>query len=193
MKVSRARAVRVGAALTLASLVSLPLAACGSSPGPGVAATSDGFVVTESDLDDIARDFSSVQGAQVPSRTEMVSLLVARPFVLDSLSGSGQVLSEEGVRQLVQKQVSGVSDATVQYLQVTTLQQQLDPQKIATITQAMSKANITVDPRYGTYEPGKGLVATPENWIVPQSAPASPADPGAPDPGAPEPGTAPTR
>ena len=33
----------------------------------------------------------------------------------------------------------------VQYLQVTTLQQQLDPQKIATITQAMSKANITVD------------------------------------------------
>lgn len=189
MKASRTRAARVAAGVTLALAVSLPLSACGSSPGPGVAARADGYVITESDLDNIARDFASVQGAQVPTRTEMVSLLVARPFVLQSLSGSGQVLSEAGIRQLVQKQVSGVSDATVQYLQVTTLQQQLDPAKIAAITQAMSKANITVDPRYGTYEPGKGLVATSENWIVPKNAPAVPGDPA--QPGAPEPGTTP--
>lgn len=179
MKVSRARAARVAAALTLASTVALPLAACGASPGPGVAATSDGYVITESDLDDIARDFASVQGAQAPSRTEMVSLLVARPFVLDSLSGSGQVLSEDGVRQLVQKQLSDVSDATVQYLQVTTLQQQLDPEKIAAITKEMAASNIKVDPRYGSYEPGKGLVATSENWITTQESSELP--PGHPD------------
>lgn len=177
MKVTRTRGARVAAALTLALSVSMPLAACGT--GPGVAATSDGQVVTESDLDDIARDFATVQGAQTPSRTEMVSLLVARPFIIEALDGSGQMLSEAGVRKLVEQQVSQVSDATVQYLQVAAVQQQLDPQLMSKITTAMAAGHIEVNPRYGTYEPGQGLVASQENWIAPSDSPTdAEAEPG---------------
>lgn len=171
MKPTRRRFARGAAALVMAASVALPLAACGSSPGPGVAATADGQVITESDLDDIAQDFSTVQGAQVPSRAEMVSLLVARPFIIQTLEGSGQLLSEAGVRKLVEKQVSDVSNATVRYLQVAAVQQQLDPQLIGKITTAMAAGDIQVNPRYGTYEPGQGLVATQENWILPSDSP----------------------
>ena len=178
MKASRTRAARVAAGLTLALMVSLPLAACGTGPGPGIAATSDGQVVTEQDLDDIASDFARVQGAQAPTRTEMVSLLVARPFVQEAVQGSGQMLSEAGIRQLVKGQLTQVSDATVKYLQVTALQQQLDQAAVAKITKEMASADIQVDPRYGVFEPGKGLVKTPENWILPAPGPNATPAPG---------------
>lgn len=176
MKAHRTRVARAGAALTLAVAASFTVTACGSAAGPGVAAVSDGQVIRESDLDDISADFARVQGAQAPTRTEMVSLLVARPYVLQALQGSGQLLTEDGVRELLGRELSQPSDATVRYIQAASSQQQLDQASAAKVQEAMAKGDIEVDPRYGEFDPARGIVQPQENWIVPTDpqAPTAP-------------------
>lgn len=167
MKAHRSRVARFGAALTLAVAASITLTACGTAPGPGVAAVSDGQAISESDLNDIAADFARVQGAQAPSRTEMVSLLVARPYVLQVLSGTGQSLTEDGVRQLLRRELPEVSDSTVRYIQAASSQQQLDQANAAEVQRAMANADIQIAPRYGEFDPARGIVPPQENWLVP--------------------------
>ncbi|NYE02207.1 hypothetical protein BJY21_003391 [Kineosphaera limosa] len=150
----------------------LPLSACGSMPGPGVAAVVDGQRINESDLDAIAADFAKVQGAQAPSRTEIVSVLVARPFVLEALGA--RALSEQGVKELLGRDVPEVTDPTVQFVQAISAQQQLDQQTAAVVQTEMAAANIEVSPRYGAFEPGEGVVPVQENWIVPAADGAAP-------------------
>lgn len=174
MMAHRSRAARVGAALTLALAASFTVTACGTAPGPGVAAVSGGQVIHESDLDDISADFARVQGAQTPTRAEMVSLLVARPYVLQALQGSGQLLTEDGVRELLSRELSDPSDATVRYIQAASSQQQLDQGAAAKVQQAMANGDIQVDPRYGEFDPTRGIVERQENWIVPSDPQAPP-------------------
>ena len=176
MKAHRSRVARMAAALTLAVAASFTVSACGAGPGPGVAAVTDGQVIREADLDAIAADFAKVQGAQAPSRSDMVALLVARPYVMEALSGTGQALTEEGVRQLLSSELPEASDATVRYIQAATSQQRLDQASAAQVQQAMASADIEVDPRYGEFDPNQGIVQPQENWIAPldSQAPQTP-------------------
>ncbi len=174
MKANRSRVARATAALTLAVAASLSVSACGTGAGPGVAAVTDGQVIHESDLDDIAADFSRVQGAQAPSRSEMVALLVARPYVLQSLSSKGTALTEQGVRELLGQELPDPSEATVRYIQAASSQQQLDQAAVQQIQQTMAAADIEVNPRYGEFEPGQGLVPPQENWILSATPQANP-------------------
>ncbi len=171
MTAPRSRLARLAATGALAAAATLTLGACGASPGPGVAAVSDGQVVHESDLDSIAQDFGKVPGAQAPSRTEMVSLLVARPYVMQVLGANA--ITEEGVRQLLSKELPDVSPATVRYIQAASSQQRLDQATAAKVQKAMAAGDIKVDPRYGQFDPGKGLVPATENWLVPSGASAA--------------------
>lgn len=164
MKSSRSRLVRAASALALATVATLSMSAC-SGAGPGVAAVTDGQVIHETDLDAIASDFAKVPGAQAPSRVDMVSILVARPYVMQALGGNS--ITEQGVRQLLGKELPEVSDATVRYIQGASSQQRLDQAAAARVQQAMTTADIEVDPRYGTFDPSRGLVPAAPNWLVP--------------------------
>lgn len=170
MKSSRSRVARVAAVFALATVVVLPLSACGSQ-GPGVAAVVDGQTIRESDLDDIAADFAKVQGAQAPQRADMVAMLVARPFVVDAVGG--HALTENGVRELLGREVPQPSDATVRYFQANEAQRLLDQATAQQVANRMAAADIEVSPKYGTFEPGRGLTQAPENWIAPPT-PAQP-------------------
>ena len=97
-----------------------------------------------------------------------------RGYVLQSLSSKGTALTEQGVRELLGQELPDPSEATVRYIQAASSQQQLDQAAVQQIQQTMAAADIEVNPRYGEFEPGQGLVPPQENWILSATPQANP-------------------
>lgn len=175
MNAARARIRRAGVVATLALTTTLAVAGC-SGAAPGVAAVSDGQRVTESQIDDVVADFGRVQGAQAPTRAQIASGLALRPYFLDAFKGTGKIVSEQAIQTQIATQLPNASNTTLQYLQLSNLQQGMDQATSTKLTKLVEGADIQLNPRYGEWKPGKGFEPPAENWIVssPTAAPTAP-------------------
>ena len=163
----------VAAALALPALV----AGCGTSAA-GTAAVVDGRRVTEADVQRATAEIQAFVGPQTAVRQQTVLLfLIASPDLVNAAAGIGKGVSRNDAEVQLATGIQHPSEATVTVWQASrafaairdqaALQQQ--------VTQRVEAHAITVNPRYGTFDPSK-LIFTRDrqNWIVTSSASAEP-------------------
>lgn len=160
----RARQGAIGAAATLALAVSVTGCA---GQNPTAAATVNGQVISQAEVDEIARDpaMSSV-GRQISS-SGILLMLMARPFLTEAARRNGTMVSTSEVRALLPPSRSNPSQQTLEFLQTTLIARKLPPRELTAVDEAFRSADITVNPRYGEFDPARGIVPATQNWLDP--------------------------
>ena len=114
----------------------------------------------------------------------LVSLILA-PFVIDQAEKDGKGISEDQARTAV-KEIANPSPATLEFVRTSLAANALSEQARTAVLSEVSKAKISVNPRYGTLDRKQLTLKPPApNWMKPAPASAT-ATPGAPAPGAPQ-------
>jgi hypothetical protein len=143
------------AALALAG--ALTLGACSGTTSAQTAAKVDGRVITNEQVqvatDQINTAFEGqMQQPLTPSTT--LSLLIQAPYMIEAAKKAGQPQSESAARA-----------------QLAQLQETPAPETVQLET--LRGLDVSVNPRYGEYDPAN-LAVTPDtpNWIVPSESPS---------------------
>jgi len=152
----------------------LVLTACGAVNEAGAAAVVDGRVISDSALQTVTDQLNTSPRVQtkLTPRDVLVTEIIG-PWVLDAASAAGRGVSESQARALA-PEITNPSPDTVEFLRVNAAAQQLDQSFGPDLLAKIAKAEITVNPRYGTFD-AKSFTITPriENWLKPVE-PATP-------------------
>ncbi|GAB3499911.1 YgdI/YgdR family lipoprotein [Flexivirga lutea] len=152
-----------------AMLCTLALAGCGSSGvmhDGSTALTYDGKTVTNDQLQTAAKDISAFVGGPVDPGV-VAGRLAIGPQVEKYAAQKGQSPITASQIQ-AQKPKAELSDVALKALEVDAListlanNGDLDNASLQALTK---KSNVTVNPRYGAWEKGKGMVADSDPWI----------------------------
>lgn len=164
----KARRIALAAAGALAAL---GLTACGSA---NTAAVVNGDVISEQDAQTAAQQITEAFDLQTPlTTTDAVSSLVLAPFVIDAAADSGHPVSAEAARAALSA-IDDPNEAAVTLVRANSAYQVLTNADHAAILEEISKADVQVNPRYGTFDPSQGVVPNQPNWIkAPGRAPAA--------------------
>ncbi|HET7304423.1 MAG TPA: hypothetical protein VFJ12_07715 [Segeticoccus sp.] len=166
--------VALPAALLAAGLA---LTACGTAD-PGNAAVVDGEAISTATLQEATGQLSAA-GA-TPETT--LEVLVVGHFARQAASRMGQGVSTDQAKQYLTRQlhIKDPKPATVEVIrralatQVVRQQMQQDPKVGQQFMKQLKNADITVNPRYGDYDPKTGNISQqPPNWIKTSSKSSS--------------------
>lgn len=161
-----------------ASLCTLALAGCGSSGAMhdgGTALKYDGHSVSNSQLQTAAKDISAFVGASVDPGM-VAGRLAVGPQIEKYAAQKGESPVSASTIQ-AQKPKVKLSSTAMEALQVDALisalanKGALDDKSLQALTK---KSDVTVNPRYGAWEKGKGMVEGSSPWIkaTPSAQPA---------------------
>ncbi len=160
---ARVRIAVVGVALASA----LGLSGCGEA---GVAATVNGQVITEQQAQEAAAQINEAFQLQKPLTTQdVVASLITAPFIIRAAEQSGKPQSASAARAAMPT-LNDPSQATVDLVRANAAVRTLNQQEQQQILDEIGKADLTVNPRYGTFTPERGLVNEPPNWIASSDA-----------------------
>ena len=157
--------VRTAAPAALVLGAAVLLSGCGDQQ-PGAAAVVDGRVISDTDAQQVAAQISTVPGVQqkVTPADTLVSLILA-PYVLDQAEKDGKGISESQARAAV-KEIKNPAPATLEFVRTSLAANGLSEQARAAVLAEVAKAEITVNPRYGTLDRKKLQLTPPApNWI----------------------------
>ena len=171
----------------VAGAVALVGALAGCSAKPGVAATVNGHEITTSEVSTTIADFTPLSG-QV-SASAVLNELVLEPIYLEVASKHGVAVSEDDAKAAIASAFAGkgpVPDSAgtlaIARFELTAnkISQSQDASAIATdLTAALKDASITVNPRFGTFDPAAASVTsvvtapTQPAWQVATAAPTA--------------------
>ncbi len=150
----------------------LVLGGCGGVGGAGVAARVNGHDISEATARETAQQINVAFDLQEPLTTgQAATWLVKAPFILAVADAKGQPVTEATARQSLTK--VDPSDATIEVVRANYAlyqMEQSDPTLIDTVIADLKKASITVNPRYGRFDPTSlEMVPVNPDWIVAQS------------------------
>lgn len=173
-----ARPTRRTAVVTATLLATATVVTGCGGQDPNVAASLNGQTVSESDVDDVGRDFHSLPdvGAAQLSRAQIAQLLVYQPMLVEAAQGTSVAVPEWRLREQLATQLPDASPATVRFLQASgilqnaqMLQQKGQTQRLTpaetkvltTLSQKLQSTTPTFNPRY---VPAQGENAP--NWLA---------------------------
>lgn len=178
---STGRALVAGA---LALVTGLAVASCGRT---GVAASVDGRDIT------VDRVQSAVAGLHAADKVafgqvtdaQVLSVLLFGPWAEDAASAAGKGISDDAVRQAVASsaaqngdksvRVDDLNAAALEALRANIAFSQLDDAARKDILDRLAKADVSISPRYGTYDAATGSIKAPSpNWLPAPAPSASP-------------------
>ena len=156
-RIVRATAV----ALALGSVVSL--SACGQT---ATAATVNGTTITEEDLNTVVREINGGLELQQPLTAEMaLNMLIAAPTFLAYGQKHGIQVPESQVRAVFP--IQDPSPATIEVLRLNQVGSSLSQEQQNEATGQMADLTVTVNPKYGTFDPAQLTVVPAEpNWLT---------------------------
>ncbi|MEP7034942.1 MAG: hypothetical protein ABI934_05095 [Actinomycetota bacterium] len=160
---SRRRFPPVFLALLLGA--TLGLSACGTQEASS-AAIVNGTSISERDVQSVSDQVNTFsQGGQKLAASDALLSLILAPYVLDEAKRAHKTISESEARRVIAK-IDHPSAATITFVQMQLAAQQLDQASKNVIVSELDKAKITVNPRYGSFDP-KQIAMTPitPNWI----------------------------
>lgn len=171
MKAVKARTT----ALALAGV--LALSACAGTSSAETAAVVDGRVITEQQVRDATEQINGAfQPEQPITAGQALTLLIRAPYINEAAVKAGRAQSESAARAAFNDYGEPVSDSTVEVLQAEASLQQIDDAARQSLTQQFAALDMTINPRYGRFDPAQAAVVLERpNWLVP--APAAPAAP----------------
>jgi hypothetical protein len=186
---------RVGRLSVAAGLLALALTGCTTFEKGSTAAFVDGRPISTSEVAQVTQQYNDNLSTSAQDRLQepqTLGLLILAPFVLDQAKASGSWVPDERYNAALAK-VPDPSQGTKDLVGVSIALQPgvLSDKDVAAIVAALKKANVELDPRYGTFDPSTGGFLPPNNnWIRP-SPTASQAPAGAETQGPTEEPTAP--
>ncbi|MFC7486372.1 hypothetical protein ACOCJ7_14090 [Knoellia sp. CPCC 206453] len=155
-------------ALALAGV--LALSACSGTSSAQTAAVVDGRVITEQQL----REATDQLNAAFPregkpyTASEILGLLIRAPYINEAATKAGKAQSESAARAQFKNFEGTPAESAVEVVQADMSGQQIDQAAGQALLASFAKIDVTVNPRYGTFDPAQAaVVGERPNWLVP--------------------------
>ncbi len=178
-------------AAAVAVAVLAVLAAAGCSERPGVAAVVDGHEITQDQLNETVDQLTPIIGKADGSALDpqvVLTVLLVSPSTVTVGADHGVEVTDDAARSLLESIATEKkvdvgplrpgSVAVGRYLVAMRASQESDDAEAFTsdLMTAWSALDVDVNPRYGTWSPGTGVVdGGAPDWIVSTEAPTAPA------------------
>ena len=157
--------------LTVLLGATLGASACGAQEASS-AAIVNGVSISERDVQSISDQVNTIsQGGQKLRLSDALLSLILAPYVLDEAKRVHKTVGESQARAVIQKKIAHPSAATLRFVQMQLAVQGLDQASKNLIVGELDKAKITVNPRYGSFDPKRvAMTPTSPNWIKASAA-----------------------
>jgi hypothetical protein len=155
---------------------SLTLSACGAQQA-GAAAIVNGSAISDKDVQTASLQLATLATAQqqqkVSTRLVLLNLILA-PYVIAEADRTGKGVSAAQARKAIPK-VANPSPALIDFVRMQLAIPSLSQASKNSILTRLSKANITVNPRYGTLDAKQAALApTSPDWIKASTSTVAP-------------------
>ncbi len=159
------------AVVGVAAVAALGLSGCG---GADTAAVVDGDVITVQDAQTAAQQINEAFDLQQPlTTTDAVASLVTAPFIIRAAQKAGHPQTSTAARAAMPK-LSDPSQETIDLVRANNAVRTLDQDTQNQILDDIAKADVEINPRFGSFDPQQGMVAEKPNWIAAGSSSATP-------------------
>lgn len=153
----------------IGAAVALAVGGCSGVGGTDTAAVVNGDVITTKEAQQAADQINTAFQLQTPLTTgTAVGSLINAPFIIAAAAEAGHPQSEAAARKALSA-IENPSDATIELVRANAAFQSLTPADQTKIIKRISEADIKVNPRFGTFEPTKGMTPEAPNWIASSS------------------------
>jgi hypothetical protein len=163
---------RTRTAVTASSAVvmlgaSLLLSACGAQQ-PGAAAVVNGDTIRDQDVQRIALDLKQLSPDQKQADPgKVLGAMIIAPYILAEAKRTGHDVTDAQARTAIAKGIPNPSPQTVDLFRSQVAVQFLDQAAAPNILTKLGKAEITVNPRYGTVNPRFDMLDVKQALIIP--------------------------
>ena len=136
------------------------------------AATVDDFTVSVGDVQSATKasnEFIAKQGGQSTLTTsDVLGTLMFAPQILETAQDAGlSVPSAKTVQQALGQLEIDSSVGAVEFIRAQSVREQMSPEQLASVSEELDDADISVNPRYGSFDPAKGLQDSQPDWLAP--------------------------
>jgi len=144
----------------------LGLSSCGTQESSS-AAIVNGVSISDQDVQSISSEVNALaQGGQKLSPSDALLSLILAPYVRDEAKRVHKTLAESQAKDFIKSKIPHPSAATLTFFEMNLAAQGLDQASKNLIVGELDKAKITVNPRYGSFDPKQiAVTATSPNWI----------------------------
>lgn len=170
---SRIRTSRAALTTVVLLVAALALSACGSQQA-GAAAIVNGTAISEKSVQTVSTQLNTLaQGEQKLTPNIVLLNLILAPYVLAEADRAGKGVPDAQARKVIAK-IDKPSRQTLDFVRMQLAIPSLSTAAKTAILAKVAKADITVNPRYGTFS-AKQIAITPNtpNWIK-AGTPAAP-------------------
>jgi hypothetical protein len=170
MSLERGKSVKAfrvlrGSLVAGVAVVVLGVSGCASAD---TAAVVNGHRITEQEAQEASRQILEAQPDSGITTANAVASLVMAGFINTVADGAGKGLSDSAARQAVAA-IKDPSPATLELVRASLAFNQMNSEEQGRAVDLASKAKITINPRYGRFDPKKiSFDASTPNWIKPQ-------------------------
>jgi hypothetical protein len=164
-RLGRTHSSRLAFATTVVLGATLALSGCGAQQS-GAAAIVNDTVISDQDVQSVSDQLNKLAqgGQQLRTGDALISLILA-PYVLAEAQRAGKAVSVSQARKVIAK-VPDPSPSTIKFVQMQLAIQRLDQASKTSIVNKLGKVKITVNPRYGAFDPKQiALIPIEPNWI----------------------------
>jgi hypothetical protein len=155
----------------------LALTGCTTFDKASTAAFVNGTAISDATVAEVTTQFNNnlaTSPDQKIQESQTLGVLILAPFVLGQVKSSGSWTPDARYNTALQR-VPSASQATKDFLATSIILQQGGPlteQDVTAILDQLKKADVVLDPRFGTWDPSTGgFLAPQDNWIKPTAAP----------------------
>ena len=159
-----------GSLVAGAAAAVLAVSGCASAD---TAAVVNGERITEQEAQEASRQILAAQPDSGITTANAVASLIMAGFINTVADGAGKGLSDSAARQAVAA-IEDPSPATLELVRASLAFNQMTSEEQGRAVDLASKAKITINPRYGKFDPKKiSFDASSPNWIKaePSAAP----------------------
>lgn len=171
MPASRRLTLRRGIAvpaLLLVAMLGLVLGGCTALTKAQSAAIVNGQPITNEDVATAAHEFNTyivTDPSQAVTEARVLSYLILAPFVLAEAERTGAWKPDESYNNTIAK-IPQASQPTKDLIATSLAAQALSQDGVTAVLDQLKKADVQLDPRYGTFDPSTGgSLAEAPNWI----------------------------
>jgi hypothetical protein len=169
------RRTGVLAAAVLAAI--LALTGCTTFDKASTAAFVNGSAISDATVATVTTQFNTglaTTAEQKIKESQALGVLILAPFVLNQVKASGSWTPDARYNAALQK-IPDATQATKDFIATSIVLAQGGPlteTDVTAILDQLKKAEVVLDPRFGTWDPTNGgFLATEDNWIKPTAAP----------------------
>jgi hypothetical protein len=161
LSVKASRVLR-GLVVVVAAALALTLSGCATA---NTAAVVNGQRISERDAQEAARQIQEAQPDSTITTPDAVAALIMAQFINEVADGAGKGLSDSAARAAIPG-IANPSPATLSLVRSSLAWNQMTDTEHTQAVDAASKAQITINPRYGTFDPKQvRFDQSKPNWI----------------------------